>query len=563
MTTFSHIQSLFEVRRKSASNYFLRPNLDKILRWVLILFLGGLFLFGDYVFFFRVIRYLDELPLQVGEELIVQMLNVVFLTIFIMVLFSSLISSLSIFYMSSDLDFLHSLPMHEQAIITVKFWQNCVQSCWMVFLFSLPMFIAYGIYFDVTFSYYLYLITSLLPFVLIPCVLGSLGIMALMRYFPTKKAHQILSILSLLFLIGIVVYLRFLSPEKFFDKQVSDEMIMAFVDSLKVPDYEFLPSSWITIGLNQWIEGHWKKGLIQEAWLWTASLSLLGIFAFISNRIYYLSWCHYQEIKTAPVNKPTISKNRRSWQSRLPLSPAFRALLTKDVKIFFRDPSQWSQLFILFALVVVYIFNILNLPLKNLVLKNVVSVLNIGLVGFVLAALISRFVFASTSAEGKKFWAVYSSPMDMKKFLIGKFLLYFPPLLFLSELLVVVSNWILQVDPYVMTVSVIGIFLITTGLVGLGTGLGAMYPMFDHENVPEISTSTGGIIFMIQSLIYVGSVLVLTAYPMHVHFTQRFLLKNIGGFGVPVSYGLIILLTVFVTVVPFRRGVRKLQTMDL
>ncbi|WP_215897529.1 putative ABC transporter permease subunit, partial [Acinetobacter baumannii] len=91
-----------------------------------------------------------------------------------------------------------------------------------------------------------------------------------------------------------------------------------------------------------------------------------------------------------------------------------RALLKKDLLLFVRDPSQWSQMFILAALVVVYIFNIINLPLEHLVLKNVVSVLNIGLVGFVLSAIISRFGFSATSVEGNHMWSIYTAPVKMR-----------------------------------------------------------------------------------------------------------------------------------------------------
>ena len=101
-------------------------------------------------------------------------------------------------------------------------------------------------------SPYLYLLGVFFPFILIPCIFGILGIMVLMRYFPTDQAHQILSFMGLFFFAGLVMFLRFLSPEKFFDKQVSDEMIIAFVETLKAPEFGFLPSSWITRGVSQW-----------------------------------------------------------------------------------------------------------------------------------------------------------------------------------------------------------------------------------------------------------------------------------------------------------------------
>lgn len=186
-------------------------------------------------------------------------------------------------------------------------------------------------------------------------------------------------------------------------------------------------------------------------------------------------------------------------------------------------------MFILAALVVVYIFNIINLPLEHLVLKNVVSVLNIGLVGFVLSAIISRFGFSATSVEGIRMWSIYTAPVKMRNFLVAKFWMVFPPLLMLGELLVIVSNYILEADFYVMQVGVISVFLITLALVGMGVGMGAMYPMFRYENVSEISSGTGGILFMISSLAFTALYLMLIAWPMHVHVKAKFTLQFIGA----------------------------------
>ena len=100
MINFTHLLILIKARWMAFANYLARPNKDKILRWAMIAVLGILFVWGDYIFFYRIIQYLDGLPFSIGEELIVQLLNVVFLTLFVMTIFSTLIVSLSIFYIS-------------------------------------------------------------------------------------------------------------------------------------------------------------------------------------------------------------------------------------------------------------------------------------------------------------------------------------------------------------------------------------------------------------------------------------------------------------------------------
>ena len=48
-----------------------------------------------------------------------------------------------------------------------------------------------------------------------------------------------------------------------------------------------------------------------------------------------------------------------------PLGILRRELVLKELRLFFRDTTQWSQLILLAVLVVVYVFNIKFLPLQR------------------------------------------------------------------------------------------------------------------------------------------------------------------------------------------------------
>lgn len=93
--------------------------------------------------------------------------------------------------------------------------------------------------------------------------------------------------------------------------------------------------------------------------------------------------------------------------------------------------------------------------------------------------------------------------------------------------------------------------------------MGAMYPMFRHENVSEISSGTGGILFMISSLAFTVLYLMLIAWPMHVHFKAKFTGQLIGGNEIMVIYALLFLLSIITTIEPMRRGIKNLKQMDL
>ena len=141
-----------------------------------------------------------------------------------------------------------------------------------------------------------------------------------------------------------------------------------------------------------------------------------------------------------------------------------RAIMIKDIKTFLRDTTQWSQLFLLLALIVVYLYNFKVLPLDRSpmpagVLRTLVSFANLALAGFVLSAVAVRFAFPAISLEGKAFWILQSAPISLRALLWSKFWLIFVPLFLLGELLVFLSNLLLHVPDWMMALSLITVCL--------------------------------------------------------------------------------------------------------
>ncbi len=559
----SLIGILLKVKFLGIKNSLFPLDTTKFFRLGTVLGLGLGFLYIDYAFFLNAIRYLDGLPLDVGNELIVQLLNAVFLTLIILGLFSGFISSLSIFYLSSDLDNLHALPIKSNALIVSRLIVCFFHSSWIAILFAAPIVFAYGNYFQLPLNYYFFTVFSFPLFTAIPCFAGALGTLLLTRYFPAKQTHRILSFMGIAVLVVLIVYIRFLSPEKFFGQEVSEESIVQFVENLKVPDFAFLPNAWMVSGMTAWVQGNPDDSIFQFGYFVLASV--LGFVAFVTvgRMIYVEGWKSFKETIQAPTGETSFIRSIENTENSSRYWRTTKMLWRKDLKSLTRDPTQWTQSIILLAIVAVYVFNIMNLSHLNIVLKNVISVLNIGLVGFVLAALVSRFVFPAISLEARSFWTIYTSPISMSQFLMAKFCILFPFLLIVGEMLTVVSNLILDVDYYVMTVSVFSAFLISLGLTGLGLGMGAVFPKFRHENVSEITAGTGGFLFMIFGLAFVGAIVILEARPLYVHFNQKFLLRSVGGLDVPVCYGLAVLLSILATWIPLRRGIDFLEKMDL
>ena len=98
-------------------------------------------------------------------------------------------------------------------------------------------------------------------------------------------------------------------------------------------------------------------------------------------------------------------------------------------------------------------------------------------------------------------------------------------------------------------------------LSGMGVGFGALFPRFNLENVAQIQTSPGGILFMIASLFYVGATLALEAVLMKAHYFSG---RPFGS--LPEMYcvvGLLVLLNGVAFVGPLLLGKSHLDRADL
>ena len=551
------------IRRKAILNSYRFATRERLWGRLFLVFLAVGFVVGDYWFFKRIIDYLLSLPLDVWDILIPQFLMVICLTFFSMLIFSNIIASISTFYMSQELDLLISTPVSIRELYASRFLYTTINSSWMLFIFGVPMFVALGRSFDASPAYYVGMVFTVIPFIVIPAGVGVLVTILLMRYFPARKTYQFLTFVGLVFMAGMVMFFRFLEPEKFLGKTVSPDVIQQFVENLKIPSYWFLPSTWASRALEAGSRSDYQQMVFWVSVEWIAAIILVAVNIFIVSRVYYHGW----SISYAGRGNSRVNSRRYFYRfiERLFyfVPGALRTIVMKDLKIFWRDPSQWSQIFLLIALVVIYIYNIRNLPMDSLFLKNFISVLNVALAAVVLAAIAVRFVFVTTSVEAKSFWIIKTAPVDFSGFLWVKFFFFIFPLLALAETLIIVSNMFLSVDPFLMKLSVIGIFFLTIGLTGLGVGIGAIFPVFEHENIAELATSTGAIYYMLSSFTYIGVVIMFGVRPVWAHFSLKFLGREVGGLEVYLCYAVVILLTAAVTFIPMRMGAAALRKIEI
>jgi len=514
---------LLTPRYHAVKNRLMRLAPGDGLKTLALVFLGlafWAFLFGVS---FRVLSYFRSIE-GLGDLLALRLLSMVLLTFFSILVFSNIVTSLSTFYLSGELDILLSAPVRIENIYRAKFIETLVDSSWMTLIYGLPVFIAYGAVFKASCWYYLGLFLTIVPFLCIPAAAGIVVTMLLVNAFPARRAKDIIVLLGLLFFVVLYILFRMLQPEKLVDPDTFPTVVQ-YLTALRAPVSPLLPSSWAAEILSPLLRRMRGDTIFYLLMLWSTGLSGIVIGEWACLKIYYAGWSRSQEGRKAPISRSQAADLFFTAVS-LPFRGKMRAIVLKDLKLFFRDTSQWSQLFLIFALMVVYIYSFKLLPLEraampSFFLQNLISFLNLGMVGFVTSAIAVRFVFPAVSLEGASFWIIRSAPLSIKDFLWAKFWSSLLPLILLSEALIVLSNSLLKVTPLMMGIGIVTVFMMTFGITALGVGLGAIYPKFRHENVAQIPTGFGGIVFMLLTMLYIGIVITLEAWPVYTIFMAK------------------------------------------
>ena len=457
---------------------------------------------------------------ELGDYLLRVGLSWLFLTFLSFLAFSGVVAALSTFFLSDDLRLLLAAPVAPHRLFHARFLRTLAHASWMVIVFLVPLLLGIGLARCAPATFYALSILTIVPFSVIPVALGAATTLLLVNVFPARRARDILMLMGLLFAASIVILLRYIRPERLMRVESLPD-ITAFFSTLQSPVTPYLPSFWAGETLFANLQG--GRDLLHLGALWTTALMLVVVVGAAYERWHFDGFSNAQEARKARFTRFRVLDRLAG---RLPLATVRRHLLVKDLKVFLRDVSQWSQLLLLMALVLVYLYNFRALDLERIpfmsgVVKNVYAFVNLAMAGFVMATIAVRFVFPGVSAEGPAFWIIRSAPIPMRDFLWSKFWIGFVPLLILSEGLTIAANELLGVDPFLKVVAAVAIVFMSYALVGLATGLGARYPRFNAENASQVSGSFGGIAFMVVAVLFVLVTIALLGWPSSVYLFHQ------------------------------------------
>jgi ABC-2 type transport system permease protein len=562
----SQVIGLLRPRVLAPANRWKRADGGGRWRVALLALFGIAFWAGIFVFFVRVLAAFQEIP-EIGPVLVERMLSMVLLTFFSVLLFSNIVTALSSFFLAGDLPLLLATPVPPSRFHLARFLETTWDSSWMILAFGFPVILAFGVTHGAGIGYYGAAVAVLLPFVCLPTAIGVTLTLVLIRAFPARRTNDVFILLSVIAVAAMLVLLRYMRPEQLMRPEAFAQFT-DFLADVRTPSSPFFPSAWATSVLFAGlVEDRGGSALFSWALLASSALAAYAVCETAAERLYRDAWSRAQEGRHAGLSRSPF------WDrvlARLPLSQVARALVSKDMKVFFRDTTQWSQLVLLLALAIVYVFNFSALPRASALvaqayLARALGFLNLALAAFVVASVAVRFVYPGVSLEGRAFWVVKSAPIRLRSLWWSKFWVALLPLLVLGLVLLVASNHMLGVGPIMTAISVVTLVIVTFAVTAMGLAYGSYFPQFTAENAAKIPSSFGGAAYMISAVSFIFANIALEAWPMFRMLTADLsgrMLSNAEWVGVGICFGAVAVLDLGAFVVATRYGIRRLESLE-
>lgn len=578
-------QIFWRLRRQMGQSHLRFLLAHARLRTALVVGLSLFFWFGLFALFYKgfdfVIKYVESPGSRYHSDTMLFVFPLFFLSLQVMLIFSSGIILYGGLYPSRETAFLMTLPVRDERLVFYRFQESLVFSSWGFFLLASPMLLAYGLVAKAPWYYFAYMLPLMASFAYIPCTLGAICCLLLIYRLPNLRRIAV-GVVALAII--VVAYQSIWKTLEFSETEFLGNSW--FKDTLKrfrFARVEWLPSTWLSNALIEavrrsdnnpkdlpWLEaGKYLLVLVSNA------LVLHLVFIWLGKRCFRVS---YWELHSRRAKKPKLTL---AWVDRIaafllrPFPTQTKLLIMKDLRLFRRDPVQWSQFLIFFGLLLLYFANVDRFrqhksDINVLTWVNIVSFLNLAVVGLILSTFTTRFIYPLISLEGRRFWILSRLPVERDTILWGKFLFAACGSWLPCAALVGISDVMLDVSFMVVAVHQLICLLLCLGLAGMAVGFGAMMPNFREQSPSKIAAGFGGTLNLVLSALYIMAVVLMTALPCHFYLLAgkaemppKLLQPQYLRFWLMLGILASMILAAIVTILPLRGGLKAFRRLEV
>lgn len=438
-----------------------------------------------------------------------------FLVLSVMLAFSNAVLAFGSLYSGGEATALLVMPTRPRQIVSVKWLEGIALSSWAFLLLGVPLMLAIASYGNVEWYFYPLFVAHFICFVGIPANLGLLAACAVAMWAPRRPGATAVWLGSVIVLLALLWFSN-ISREAL----SSGEWLQVAMRQSGAAMQPWIPSTWTAKGIVSAIEKRPDD-----------SLFYLGIVAsnavflsWVTVNILGLSWSDAYNRAQHGRFTPTL---RRGWITEgvcfalfFYMPHALRMVILKDLRGFVRDAKQWTQMVIMFGLLVIYALNLSRLPLDvgGSMMRGLIAFLNLTTISLILATFTSRFVYPLLSLESQQLWLVGLLPVKRIQLLVAKFI-------FAVTITGLASLGVMALAVNVLDLPAswarLHLFIcggVCVGLCGLAVGMGARFPVLGQRNPARIASGFGGTFNLIASMLFVfiemGGVALLSLHEM-------------------------------------------------
>ncbi len=514
--------------------------------------------------FFHGMKFIAKFP-GLGAVLTERLLYTLFAFLFGLLLLSNLVISYTNLFRNRETTFLLTLPVSKRTIFQWKFIESIILASWAFLFLIAPLLAAFGLVRGVPWHFYPLTVLLIGLFIILPGVLGSALAIGIGRHLDRRSFQMVLLVLAVV-LLAFVAFWWKANPV---DDDLLDKRTLEALDRLlaktRFTMFPFLPSYWLSSAVLQWAEGITTSALFYAMVLLSHTL-FFGCIAFTRfGDIFYDTASAVQSRSGSALSFRFMIDEKNSQTpgfleklvGRVPWMRAdTRAVAVKDLRMFWRDTTQWGQSVMFFGLLGAYIINLRNFThqLTSPFWIHAVAFLNLGACAFNLASVTTRFVFPQFSLEGRRLWLIGLAPMGLARVVKTKYWLASGLSLLVTLGLVTLSCYLLKMpwDDVMFFGAVVTVM--TFSLNGLAVGLGVLFPNVKETNPNKIVSGFGGTLCFVLSSVYILASLAL-------------LVVGGGGFHGNTSWAIacmiaFIILSFFVGWMPMTIGLKQLKDFE-
>jgi ABC-2 type transport system permease protein len=493
----SLIGLLLRVKVRSLWNRTVQATAEAPIRVSVAALLIALIWLGLYGLFWMVFDQIDRATPLEATVAIPLVYNFFFAAMLVMLAFSNAIIVHGALFGKHEAEYLLAAPVSPRDLVTVKFIESLILASWSLILLGLPLMMAMA---DRAMDevFYVLFLAFFICFIPIPGALGLLLAWLTARFLPRKALRGAAVIGAMVVAAALIWLLRSLRM----GEQVTDAWLRSFLGRMSFVESAFLPNNWVAKGIDHALHNQLEDALMYLAVTASNALFLSWIVIRLVARCFDPAYDRASVGISSGWRKPADALGGFCGLVFSYLSRPLRLIAAKDLRTFLRDPLQWSQLLILFALIMLYLTNMptLQLQLANSGWALVIPLLNLCATSLILATFTCRFVFPLVSLEGRQLWLIGLLPVPKGMILRAKFAFAMTVTLLVTCAATAYGAMMLEMSLIWSCIHLIITVSICFGLCGLAVGIGARIPMFDQPNAARIANGFGGTINLISSL---------------------------------------------------------------